>query len=175
MILARPKSSIFLLNKEEWGGLRWLRLLDLARFEMFINEFLTCLHFFGIHGIGLCYLWDKGFLEIDGMVKGLLRREFPILGLIEEFGAFRVLQEVFVLLSPQLEPRQWRGWAFGCGGDSLPTPFWVWLHSFVGCRFGQCIWIHPFLLLLGIIRGIIVQSFQVCCDVGWEFLSYGLL
>ena len=96
IILAGAKPSIFPLDEEEWRGLRQLRLSDFAGFEMFINEFLACLHFFGIHGVGFSYLQDKGFLEIDGMVKGLSRGEFPVLRLTKDFGVLRVLWRKFL-------------------------------------------------------------------------------
>ena len=61
VILAGTEPSIFLLNKEEWGGLWQLRFSDFAEFEMFIDELLACLHLFWVHGVGFHYFWDKGF------------------------------------------------------------------------------------------------------------------
>ena len=58
---------------------------------MFVDELLACLHFLRIHSIGLSYLWNEGFLEIDGMVKGSLREEFPVLWLIEDLGVLGIL------------------------------------------------------------------------------------
>ena len=59
VVLARSQSSIFLLDKEEWGGLWRSRLPDFARFEMLVNESLACFHFLWVHGIGLGYFWSK--------------------------------------------------------------------------------------------------------------------
>ena len=91
IILARVKFFVFFLNKEEQRGLRQLRFSDFTRFEVFFNELLACLPLLGIHGIGFSYLQDEGFFEINGMVKGSLRGEFPVLRLIEDFGVLRVL------------------------------------------------------------------------------------
>ena len=98
VILTRMKSSIFLLD-EEGRGLWRLGFTNLARFEVLINEFLTCLHFLGIHQISLSYLWNEGFLEIDGMVKGLLRGKFPILWFVEDLGVLGILQGKLLLYS----------------------------------------------------------------------------
>ena len=62
VVLARAESSIFLLNKEEWGSLWGLGLSNFARLEMFVNEHLTCLYFFWVHGVGFGHLWDEGLL-----------------------------------------------------------------------------------------------------------------
>ena len=69
---------------------------NFARFEVSIDELLTCLHLFRIHWIGFGYLQNEGFLEVDGMVKGLSRGESPIFGLIENFGILGILQREFL-------------------------------------------------------------------------------
>ena len=50
IILERAKP---LLDKEERKDLRGLRFSNLARFEMLINELLTCLHFFWVERVCL--------------------------------------------------------------------------------------------------------------------------
>ena len=61
VILAREKSSILLLDKEEWRGLGGLRLSDFARFKVFVDELLACFYLFRVHGIALGYLRNEGF------------------------------------------------------------------------------------------------------------------
>ena len=60
VILARVKPSIFLLNKEEWGGLWRLRFPDFAGFEMLVDECFTHFPLLQVHRIGFSYLWDEG-------------------------------------------------------------------------------------------------------------------
>ena len=77
VILARVKFSVFHLYKEEGGDLRGLGFLNLARFEVFVNEFLTCVHFLWVQGICFGHFQNEGVLQIYSMVKQLSRREFP--------------------------------------------------------------------------------------------------
>ena len=79
--------------------MRQLGLTNLARFEMLSNELLACLYFLGIHWIGFGYFRDEGFPEIYGMVKGLSRRELPVLRFIEDLGVLGVLQGKLLLYS----------------------------------------------------------------------------
>ena len=101
VILARAKSSILLLDKEERRGLRQLGLSDLTSFKVFINELLACFHLFRVHRVSLGYLWNKSFFQLDSMVKQLLRRKFSISWFIEDFGIFGILwrEFLFYLLS----------------------------------------------------------------------------
>ena len=63
---------------------------------MFIDELLACLHLLGVHWVGLGYLWNKGFFEINDMVKGSSRGKLPILWFIENLGVFGVLWGKFL-------------------------------------------------------------------------------
>ena len=94
IILARAKSSILFLNEEEGGGLGQLGFSDFARFEMLINELFTSVHLFWVQRIGLGYFREEGILEVDGMVKQSLRREFSCLGFLKHLGVLGVLRRV---------------------------------------------------------------------------------
>ena len=70
--------------------------MNLARFEVFVDELFACLHFFEIHWIGLGYLRNKGFFEIYGMVKRLLRRELSVFWFVKDLGVLGVLWRKFL-------------------------------------------------------------------------------
>ena len=61
VVLAREKSSILLLDKEERGSLERLGLVNFARLKVFINELSAHVHLLWDHRIGFGYLWDEGF------------------------------------------------------------------------------------------------------------------
>lgn len=58
---------------------------------MFFNELLAGIHLLQIQEIGLGNLWQKGFLEVNSMVKGMSRRENPCCGFIEHLGIVLIL------------------------------------------------------------------------------------
>ena len=91
------ESSIFLLDKEEWGGLGRLRLPDLSRFEMFVYKGLTCLHLLQVHGISFGYLRNESLLQVYSMIKGSLRGKLSLLWFVEDFGIFGVLGRELLL------------------------------------------------------------------------------
>ena len=99
IILTRTEPSILLLDEEEGGSMRQLGFTNLAGFEVFIDELLAHLHFFGIHQIGFGHFWGEGFFEINSMVKGSSRGKLPILWLIKNLGALSILWREFLLHS----------------------------------------------------------------------------
>ena len=97
IVLARAEPSVFLLNEEEWEGLQQLRFPNFARPKMFLDECLTCLHFFWVHGICFGYLWGEGLFQVYSVVEWSLRREFSFSRFVEDFGIFGVLWREFLL------------------------------------------------------------------------------
>ena len=70
IVLARSESAVLFLDKEEGGCLGGFRRVDLPGAKVFINEVVGGLPFFYREGIKFPNLWDKGLIEVDGMVIG---------------------------------------------------------------------------------------------------------
>ena len=83
IILTRAECSILFLNKEEWGGLWGFGGYNASGFKMFINESLASFLFSWVKRVDLRNLGDKGILEFNGVIKGLMRGE-NIIGLFQE-------------------------------------------------------------------------------------------
>ena len=47
----------------------------MSSLEMFVNESLAGFLFSRVMGVDLCNLWDKGILEFNGVIEGLMRGE----------------------------------------------------------------------------------------------------
>ena len=71
IVLARSESTVLFLDKEERRCLGRLGRADLSRMKVFINEVICGLSFFYQEGMKFPNLWDKGFIEVDGMVIGV--------------------------------------------------------------------------------------------------------
>ena len=84
IILARVKSSIFLLDKEEWGSLRGFGRDNMTGFEMFLDKGFACVFFSRIQWVDFGNLRSKDILEVDGMVKGSVRGKLFI-GLFRKY------------------------------------------------------------------------------------------
>ena len=96
IVLAWVKSSVLLLNEEEWRGLWRLGFTDFSGPEMFVNELLASIHLFRVWQVGLGYLGNKSILEFYGMIERLLRRKFPCFGFIKYLGIPRILGRKFL-------------------------------------------------------------------------------
>ena len=73
IVLAGSESAVLFLDEEEGRCLRGLGWADLSRAKVFINEVVGGLSFFYREGIKFPNLWDKGFIEVDGMIIGATR------------------------------------------------------------------------------------------------------
>ena len=73
IILARSESAILFLDKEEGRCLGGFGQADLSRAKVFINEVVGSLSFFYREGVKFPNLWDKGFVEVDGVIIGAYR------------------------------------------------------------------------------------------------------
>ena len=88
VVLAREEASILLLDKEEGGGLRGLGFSNFARFEILVNEFFTCFHFFGVHRVALATLGIKVSCRSMAWSKGCCGGSFLPLGLSKTLAYF---------------------------------------------------------------------------------------
>ena len=83
IILTRVECSILFCNKEEWGSLWGFGGYDASGLKMFIDESLASFLFGRVKRIDFRNLVDKGILEFDGVIKGLMRGE-NVIGLFQE-------------------------------------------------------------------------------------------
>ena len=86
IILAGAECSIFFQNEEEWGSLWGFGGYYMSGLKMFIDEGFTSFLFGRIKRIDFHNLWDKGILEFDGVIKGLMRGE-NVIGLSKKMSA----------------------------------------------------------------------------------------
>ena len=80
IILIGVECSILFRNEEEWGGLWGFGGYNVSGLKMFFNESFAGLLFGRIKRIDFCNLWDKGILEFNGVIEGLMR-EKNVIGL----------------------------------------------------------------------------------------------
>ena len=73
IVLTRMECSILLWDEEEWGSLWGFGRYNASSLEMFIDEILAGLLFGGVKRINFCDLGDKGVLEFNGVIEGLMR------------------------------------------------------------------------------------------------------
>ena len=83
IILTRTECSILFWNEEEWGGLWGFGGYNASGLKMFFDESLAGFLFGRVEGVDFCNFWDKGILEFDGVIKGLMRGK-NIIGLFQE-------------------------------------------------------------------------------------------
>ena len=83
IVLTRMECSILLQDEEEWGSLWGFGRYNASSLEMFIDEILAGFLFGRVKGVDFRNLWDKGILEFDGVIKGLMRGK-NIIGLFRE-------------------------------------------------------------------------------------------
>ena len=69
------KYSILFQNEEEWGSLWRFGGYNASSLQMFFDESFAGFLFGRVKGVDFCNLWDKGILELDGMIEGLMRRK----------------------------------------------------------------------------------------------------
>ena len=90
IVLARSESAVLFLDEEERRCLGGFRRADLSRAKVLINEVVGGLSFFYRKGVEFPNLWDKGFVEVDGMVVGATRG-YVLRGFFgEDLGIFSV-------------------------------------------------------------------------------------
>ena len=80
IILTRTECSILFWNEEEWGSLWGFGGYNVSGLKMFFNESLAGFLFSRVKGVDIHNLWDKGILELNGVIKGSMRRK-NIIGL----------------------------------------------------------------------------------------------
>ena len=73
IILAGAECSILFQNEEEWGSLWGFGGYYSSSFKMFINESLASFLFGRVKRVDLRNLWDKGILELNGVIEGSMR------------------------------------------------------------------------------------------------------
>ena len=83
IVLTRSECSILFRNKEEWGCLWGFGGHDVSGLKMFFDESLTGFLFGRVKGVDFRNFWDKGILEFDGGIEGLMRRK-NVIGLFRE-------------------------------------------------------------------------------------------
>ena len=83
IILTRMECSILFRNKEEWSSLWGFGGYNTSGLKMFFNDSLAGFLFGRVKGVNFCNLWDKGILEFNGVIKGLMRGK-NIIGLFRE-------------------------------------------------------------------------------------------
>ena len=83
IILTRTECSILFWNKEEWGSLWGFGGYNASGLKMFIDESLAGFLFNRVKGVDFRNLLDKGILEFNGVIKGLMRGE-NMIGLFQE-------------------------------------------------------------------------------------------
>ena len=73
IILTRTECSILFQNEEEWGGLWGFGGYNVSSLKIFIDESLASFLFGRVKRIDLRDLGDKGILEFNGVINGLMR------------------------------------------------------------------------------------------------------
>jgi len=104
IVLGGTERSILLWDKKEGGHLRGFRREDFPFFEILINERLQGFHLLGVERIVLCLTWDKGVVELNGVVEQSMwgKRNFRLFEHICEIRKFwGEDDQLFLLLGSQ--------------------------------------------------------------------------